>query len=489
MAIKPRVKFGTSGDDTLDGTDQGKTSFEFDGNNANTAGGGNDHAFGGRGKDVLVGGPGNDTFLIRQGTGVSEFSGTAQPESDDPVRGDKHRVGDEHEAKRAPSHIVVVIEENHDADQIVGNPNAPYINGTLIKDGLYYSNAHSTDHPSQPNYLELFSGTNPGVQGINSPLQQHYPAGTESTPAAQNALAHGDDFNAGQPFSVPNLGAELLAAGKSFAGYSEDLPSAGFTGVSNGVNGIPPGINGNRSYVEKHNPWAQFQGSGPNQLPADTNQPFTAFQSITDFSNLPTVSFVVPNEYNDMHDTVSKNGLYAVGQTGLDKFGAPVNGDSTIQNGDTWLSNNLEAYRQWATTHNSLLVVVWDENDFDFTDSNNIPMVIDGDPRLVQPGVNNSDVNHFDLLKTLEGYYGLAPTGLAATADGLPSNGGGKLIKQPVAEAQQTLGDGNHTADIALLRNYMASSFATSSDGQGGTLISEAAQGGSQPPLIAQPHV
>src|SRR5262249_18661271 len=85
--------------------------------------------------------------------------------------------------------------------------------------------------------LELFSGTNPGVQGINSPLQQHYPAGTESTPAAQNALAHGDDFNTGQPFSVPNLGAELLAAGKSFAGYSEDLPSAGFTGVSNGVNG------------------------------------------------------------------------------------------------------------------------------------------------------------------------------------------------------------------------------------------------------------
>jgi hypothetical protein len=136
-----------------------------------------------------------------------------------------------------------------------------------------------------------------------------------------------------------------------------------------------------------------------------------------------------------------------------------------------------------------LLVVVWDENDFDFTHSNNIPMVIDGGPRLVQPGVNNSDVNHFDLLKTLEGYYGLAPTGLAATADGLPSNGGGKLIKQPVAEAQQTLGDGNHTADIALLRNYMASSFATSSDGQGGTLISEAAQGGSQPPLIAQPHV
>ena len=78
-----------------------------------------------------------------------------------------------------PDHIVIVIEENHDKDQIVGNPNASYINNTLIKDGLYYSNAHGTDHPSQPNYLELFAGANPGVQGVNSPLQQHYPAGVD----------------------------------------------------------------------------------------------------------------------------------------------------------------------------------------------------------------------------------------------------------------------------------------------------------------------
>jgi acid phosphatase len=389
---------------------------------------------------------------------------------------DDHDHDHEHPAK-APSHIVVVIEENHDADQIIGNPNAQYINGTLVKDGLYYSNAHGTDHPSQPNYLELFSGTNPGVPGVNSPLQQHYPAGTEGTPAAQDALNNGDNYNTGQPFSVPNLGAELLAAGKSFAGYSEDLPYEGYTGKDN----VPfsGGINGNRSYVEKHNPWAQFQGSGPNQLPADTNQPFTAFQSTTDFSQLPTVSLVVPNEYNDMHDTVSKNGLYAVGQTGVDKFGAPVNDAGTIQNGDTWLQNNLEAYREWATTHNSLLVVVWDENDYDFTNSNNIPMVIDGAPNLVQPGVNSSDVNHFDLLKTLEGYYGLAPTGLAATADGLPMDGG-KLVPDP---------KGGHTGDdVALLRNYMASSFSSSGNGHGGTLISEGTQGGSQQPLLVQPH-
>jgi acid phosphatase len=216
-------------------------------------------------------------------------------------------------------------------------------------------------------------------------------------------------------------------------------------------------------------------------LPASTNQPLTAFPSASDFASLPTVSFVVPNEYNDMHDTVSKVGLYADPSTpGFDKFGNPVNDASTIQNGDTWLNNNLEAYREWATTHNSLLVVVWDENDYDFTDSNNIPMVIDGDPRLVQPGVNSANVNHFDLLKTLEGYYGLAPTGLAATADGLPMQDS-KLVPD------STQGQGGD--DVALLRNYMASSFVSSSDGHGGTLVSEGAQGGSQqPPLLTQPH-
>jgi acid phosphatase len=58
-----------------------------------------------------------------------------------------------------PDHIVIVIEENHDKDQIVGNPYAPFINA-LIKHGLYYSNAHGTDLPQlyQPAGHERRSG-------------------------------------------------------------------------------------------------------------------------------------------------------------------------------------------------------------------------------------------------------------------------------------------------------------------------------------------
>jgi hypothetical protein len=37
-----------------------------------------------------------------------------------------------------------------------------------------------------------------------------------------------------------------------------------------------------------------------------------------------------------------------------------------------------------------------------------------------------------------------------------------------------TLGDGRHTAAIAVLGNYMAGSFVTAADGHGGTLVSEA---------------
>src|SRR5215475_1755671 len=92
MAIKSRLKFGTSGDDTLNGTDQGEIFFGFGGNDTVFAGGGNDHAFGGRGndlifggngndhlfggrgKDALVGGADNDTFLIRQGTGTDTIA-------------------------------------------------------------------------------------------------------------------------------------------------------------------------------------------------------------------------------------------------------------------------------------------------------------------------------------------------------------------------------------------------------------------------------
>ncbi len=63
-----------------------------------------------------------------------------------------------------PAHIVIVMEENHGFDQIIGSENAPYIN-RLAKEGTLFTDAHSITHPSEPNYLALFSGSTQGVDG------------------------------------------------------------------------------------------------------------------------------------------------------------------------------------------------------------------------------------------------------------------------------------------------------------------------------------
>jgi hypothetical protein len=89
-------------------------------------------------------------------------------------------------ARNAPSHIVIVIEENHGADQIVGNPNMPYLNKTLIAGGLLLTNSHGVQHPSQPNYLDLFSGSDQRVTN-DGPV-----FGSSSDPFKQTALTSGN---------------------------------------------------------------------------------------------------------------------------------------------------------------------------------------------------------------------------------------------------------------------------------------------------------
>ena len=158
-----------------------------------------------------------------------------------------------------PDHIVIVIEENHSYSEIVGSSSA------------LLTQSYGVTHPSQPNYLYLFSGDSQGVTDDNVP--------------------------SGLPFTTNNLGAELLQKGYTFKGYSEDLPSVGFNGSSSGA------------YARKHNPWVNWQDASTNGIPSSLNVPLTDFP--TDYDSLPTVSFVIPNLNNDMHDgSVSTADMY-----------------------------------------------------------------------------------------------------------------------------------------------------------------------------------
>lgn len=236
-------------------------------------------------------------------------------------------------------HIVVVMFENK-ADAQITASSAPYFK-SLAAQGANFTQAYGITHPSQPNYLALFSGSTQGVTGDSCPLT----------------------------FSGGNLGAQLIAAGYTFKGYSESMPSNGYTGCSSGT------------YRRKHNSWVDFS-----TVPAASNLTFASFPAAGNYASLPTVSFVTPNMCNDMHDC-------------------------SVGAGDTWLKANLDAYAQWAKTHNSLLIVNFDEDNS--LALNHIYTAFVG--AHVVPGSYAEKTTHYTVLRTIEAAYGLAALGGAAT--------------------------------------------------------------------------
>ena len=84
----------------------------------------------------------------------------------------------------------------------------------------------------------------------------------------------------------------------------------------------------------------------------------------------------------------------------------------SIATGDSWTRTHLDAYAQWAKTHNSLLIVTFDEDDD--AHGNQIATIVVGQP--VRPGRYAEHITHYSVLRTLEDLYGLACTGKACTA-------------------------------------------------------------------------
>jgi acid phosphatase len=236
-----------------------------------------------------------------------------------------------------PDHVLIVMEENRAYEQIIGSTDTPYINA-LAQKGALLTHSYAVAHPSQPNYLALFSGSTQGLKDDSCP----------------------------HTYNGPNLGAELLNKGFTFTGYSETMPQTGFTGCEAGA------------YRRKHNPWVNFTN-----VPAEANQPLTAFPA--DLDKLPTLSFVIPDQNHDMHD-------------------------STAATADDWLKAHIDPYVQWAAGHNSLLILTFDEDDNHH--ENRITTILIGP--MVKPGNYGDTYNHYSLLRTLSDMYGLTAPGAAA---------------------------------------------------------------------------
>jgi hypothetical protein len=82
----------------------------------------------------------------------------------------------------------------------------------------------------------------------------------------------------------------------------------------------------------------------------------------------------------------------------------------SVSTGDTWASRHLDAYAQWAKTHNSLLIVTWDEDNG--TPVNQIATFFVG--ARITPGNYSERIDHYTVLRTIEAMYGLPALGQAA---------------------------------------------------------------------------
>jgi acid phosphatase len=244
-----------------------------------------------------------------------------------------------------PDHIVVVIEENRGYAQIMDKLNINSYIHALAKRGMLFTQSYGVAHPSQPNYLALFSGVTHGITNDACP----------------------------NTFDSDNLATRLLDSGLSFASFAESLPEVGDVTCMSGA------------YQRKHNPVSNWQGT---RLAAGLNKRFADFPR--DFSRLPTISFVIPDQDNDMHD-------------------------GSFEAADDWLKTRIAPYADWAMKHNSLLILTWDEDDNH--EGNHVVTILVGP--MVKAGKSAQRINHYNVLRTLLDFYDLPALGASHDAEAI----------------------------------------------------------------------
>ena len=175
-------------------------------------------------------------------------------------------------------HVVVVVMENKERGQVLGNPSAPAFNA-FARQGAVLRGYRGVTHPSLPNYLALVSGS---THGISSDC-------TSCTVAGRSL-------------------ADTLEAKKlTWKAYAEGLPRAGWTGPYSG------------RYAKKHVPFLYFRRvlSSPARLRRIV--PLSQLARDRAAGHLPNFALVVPDLCHDMHDC-----SVATGDAWLKRFLPPL---------------------------------------------------------------------------------------------------------------------------------------------------------------------
>jgi len=162
---------------------------------------------------------------------------------------------------RVDSRIAVIVLENREIGEVIGNPRAPFLN-RIARRGALASHYFAITHPSLPNYLALLGGSTFGVR--------------------ENCV----ECTAGGP----NLALQLSRAGLSWRAYIEGLPHRCYRGDAAGV------------YVKRHNPFMYFPSIAANPRRCASVVPAARLDADLRRRTLPAVSWIVPGLCHGAHD-------------------------------------------------------------------------------------------------------------------------------------------------------------------------------------------
>jgi phosphatidylinositol-3-phosphatase len=368
-------------------------------------------------------------------------------------------------------HVFIIMMENHGFNQVVGNPDAPFINH-YMKTVNVGTNYFAVAHPSLTNYLEVVGGSNFGVLNDHSPDWHNagctnnlalgtpafdngsfgnvcpiYGTGTdaatplidtfnETSPPAITAVTEIDGVHS-YPAAPNTLGKtiadQLVAAGLSWKSYQESLPPGSADRVnfadgyySNltsaadlialGDNPAPPKTPYSlivNLYAVKHNPFVYFQSVEEGRhrdLSLDRVVGFEGAHGLFEdlaSGDVPNFSFIAPNQCNDQHG--QGNASPACFFDPNDQGTLAGLNPGLIYQGDLTLRNLTKAIHDSPVWQEgrTAIVILWDENDYSAAPYPN-KVLLTVDTNYGTHGVTSSNYyTHFSLLRSIEAGFRL----------------------------------------------------------------------------------
>ncbi len=218
--------------------------------------------------------------------------------------------------------VFTIVLENQDYADIVGSPNAPYINSLIARYGLA-TNYRDNAHPSMPNYLEMASGSTQGASDDRGPTTAPFPVDAD------------------------NLGSQLASAGIPWRSYQESM-------------GAPCGLSSSGNYAPKHNPFVYFANvqKGPNGLCEKAVVDYSQFAADLAGGNYKYM-WITPNLLDDGHNPTND----------------PVTG---LKQSDAWCGREIPKLLASAQFQaGGILFLTWDEAEGrNGHDPDRIPMIV-----------------------------------------------------------------------------------------------------------------